>query len=126
MGLYRIMNNLAFGSKTVSKGGIRRIVERSDARAPKADGIIALAAGVIARLEGRGAISRVNAPPLGEIPGWTERAGKLLPHGIVDIEQFVEHDDAKLAKLLDVKESVIVGLKKDLLRWLQPQAESCC
>lgn len=125
MALYRIMSNLAFGSKTVPRGGIRRIVERGP-RTPKVDGIIALDAGTIVQLEGRGAISRVNAPPLGEIPGWAERAEKLLPVGIVDIEQFVEHDDAKLAKLLNVKEPVIGGLKQDLVRWLQPQGGGCC
>ncbi len=124
MALYRIMSNLALGSKIVPRGSIRRIVEKG-ARTPKLDGILAMDAQRVARLEERGAIARVNAPPLTEIPGWEKRAEKLLPIGIVDIEQFVEHDGAKLAKLLDMKEPVIAGLKKELIRWLQP-AEGCC
>lgn len=124
MALYRIMSNLAFGSKLVPRGSIRRIVEKG-ARTPKLDGILAMSAERITKLEERGAISRVNVPPLTEIPGWEKRAEVLLPVGIVDIEQFVEHDDAKLAKLLDMKTVVIAGLKKDLMQWLQP-AEGCC
>ena len=112
MALYRLLTNLALGEKRViPKGSIRRLGMDQD---------------TIANLEERGAVARINAPPLVEIPGWDKRAEKLLPNGIVDAEQFIEHDDAKLAKLLGIKEPVIVGLKKELLQWLQPAASGCC
>ncbi len=74
-----------------------------------------------------GVIARVAAPPLTEIPNWKTRAKKLARHDVTDAEQFLEADDALLARWLGVKPATVERLKTEVSRWLQPEKdEGCC
>jgi hypothetical protein len=76
----------------------------------------------IAKLVQKGAISKLGSPPLAVLAGWSKRAVKLEPLGVVNVEQFVEADTAQLANLFKVKIDTIVSWKAELLTWLVVQS----
>ena len=74
-----------------------------------------------------GLIARVSPPPLIELPGWKARAKKLAAHDITDAGEFLEADDALLAKHLRNRPDTIKRLKTEVTRWMQPeQDKGCC
>lgn len=104
MPYYRALANLTAGSKQILRGDIfSGSLLRPD---------------VIAALEGR-YVSRITAPPLAELPGWTRRAERLQPAGIVDIEQFLEAADSGELSSLFAPEQ-IKRWRGELLSWLAP------
>lgn len=109
MALYRIMRSLSSGIK-------RDTVQSLHWDRARLDKLLEL-----------GLIARVSPPPLTELPAWKARAEKLAAHDILDAEQFLETDDALLAKYLRNKPGTIKRLKTDVTRWLQPeQTQGCC
>lgn len=67
------------------------------------------------RLEHFGAVSMVAPPPLRILPGWVTRAERLEKHGIVDVVQFLEADNALLQDILVRKrEETIIAYKTEL------------
>lgn len=73
-----------------------------------------------------GSLARVSPPPLTELPGWKTRAGKLVSHDILDAGQFLEAEEAKLARALRNRPETIRRLKAEVIRWLQPEREEGC
>jgi len=76
----------------------------------------------IAALTEKGAVSRVNPPPIMILPGWTERAGELARIGIQDAEQFLEADVGILTGALSIEEDEVKELSAELIRWLTADA----
>lgn len=72
----------------------------------------------IAKLERVGAIARIGAPPLTELPSWAIRAGKLAKAGILDGEAFLEADVALIAKTLRVKPETAAQYQQDIAGFL--------
>jgi hypothetical protein len=75
----------------------------------------------VERLTAKGAISRVNPPPLAVLPGWSRRAEKITEVAggeITNAEQFLEADDEKLAEWMKVKPAVIKRWKGEIMKWL--------
>ena len=112
MALYRIMRSLHHGGNRIERNTVQSLHwDRA-----RLDKLLEL-----------GLIARVSPPPLTELPAWKARAGKLATHDILDAEQFLETDDALLAKYLRVRPDTVKRLKIDVTRWLQPeQTKGCC
>ena len=72
----------------------------------------------LARLETKGAISRVHAPPLEVLPGWADRALVLANIGIADAEQFLEANDSAIMEALEEDGDGVRVLRDELLGWL--------
>jgi len=86
--MYRILDDLEWSSgRKLAKGSI--------------DSLQGVGRGVLAVLEERGVISRVQAPPLEVIPGWKERAEELSTLGVEDVDDLLEADLSELAEGLD-------------------------
>ena len=77
----------------------------------------------IAKLEHAGAVARVSAPPLAELPNWSARAGKLAKVGILDAEQLAEADVKLIRSALRVKEEIARRAQQDALSFLMPIQE---
>jgi hypothetical protein len=80
----------------------------------------------IAALVEKGAIARINPPPLAILPGWKIRSGKVKVSGIEDVEQFLTADDAVLVKCLGIKVETVQRWKQDLIGFLQAPPGKCC
>ena len=72
----------------------------------------------IARLEAVGAISRVAAPPLSELPGFADRVALLAALGIHDVEALVEADASSLAAALDIPVDTLCRWTDEARLWL--------
>jgi len=103
--MYRVLHTLDVGKAGYLYPGSFSRMEWLDARG-------------IAALEHKGAISRVHAPPIMILPGWTERAEILAQVGIQDAEQFLEAEAETLADALDVEEKEVEEMREVLLTWL--------
>jgi len=66
------------------------------------------------RLMDLGVISRMQAPPLKELPGWKRRAQRFAALGIDTVEQAIEADPAEIARHMRVKASTVEGWQADL------------
>jgi len=62
-----------------------------------------------------GAVSRIAAPPLGTLPGWTRRGSRLGQVGIHTFDDFLERDDADIAELIGAKESTVSKWRAELV-----------
>jgi len=112
MALYRTLRSLNHGGRRIERDQVL-MLDWSQATLDKL-----LEVGVIAQ---------VSPPPLAELPAWKARAGKLVAHGILDAGQFLEADDALLAKYLRNRPDTIKRLKVEIIRWLQPEKDrGCC
>ena len=84
--IYRVTDDLAKGATIIPKGTVANL-EKDYGIAPR----------VLAILESKRAIERVNTPPL-EIPeGWRYRATRLRRAGITTVEELLEADVETLA-----------------------------
>lgn len=72
----------------------------------------------LAKLEAVGAISRVAAPPLSEIPGFDAQVEPLAALGIGDVEALVEADAAALAAALAVPVETLRRWMDEARLWL--------
>ena len=72
----------------------------------------------------KGSISKVQAPPLIVLPGWTLRSKRLKPHGIIDAEQFLEHDPLELAEKIGAQIGTIDKWRNELMYWLRGETPS--
>lgn len=72
----------------------------------------------IAKLERVGAVSRIAAPPLAELPNWRIRAGKLAKIGVTDAEQYLEAAAADVSKALRVKPETEARYRQEIQAWL--------
>jgi len=106
MTLYRALSNLEAGKGVIIPKGSVITGER-------------LGETVALKLERLGRLSRVAAPPLAVLPGWSARAKKLERSGLVDAEQFIGMDTARLAQWLGVKAPKIEEWKSELLEFLK-------
>jgi hypothetical protein len=79
----------------------------------------------IAKLEQVGAVARVAAPPLSELPDWASRAGKLAKAGIQDAEQFLDAEIPVISRALHVKAETAARYQDEVKAWLviQPSTE---
>ena len=104
MPYYRAHSTLAAGSRTIQRGSIfPATMLRPD---------------VITALEGRH-ISRINAPPLAELPGWTRRAKRLADAGIISVEDFLDAvDNGALSSIY--KPEQLTRWRNELMGWLAP------
>jgi hypothetical protein len=68
-----------------------------------------------------GALARVSTPPLLELPGWTKRAEKLAGGGIITVEDLLDADPKKVARLFGYKTtSGVERWKTEVVEWLKP------
>lgn len=95
--LYRALQNLS--------GGVRR---------GELTALAHLSADKIARLERLGAIAPVAAPPLSELHGWAQRAGKLAKVGVVTAVDYLEADADVLKDALRVKLETVERYREEL------------
>ena len=72
----------------------------------------------LARLEMRGSISKVSAPPLGILPGWVLRSKKLLKADIEFADQLIEGNAAEIAEKTGVQERTVEKWKDEVIAWL--------
>lgn len=70
--LYRAVQKLSWGGRTVLRGTVFRAT--------------ALPAASVARLVATGGIAPVSTPPLALVPGWRTRAARLAKEGIDSVE----------------------------------------
>ena len=99
MALYRVHNPLDRGKgRTIHTGSLTRLAWLTPENQQ--------------RLADCGAVSMVSPPPLAILPGWKIRAEKLTPHGINDVVEFLEADNAKLQDILDVRKEMTIGTWK--------------
>ena len=110
MPLYRVLSNLTRGQEELIKAGT-------------VETLAWLKQKHIAVLVERGAVSEVHAPPLEVLPGWTVRAEKLAPYGIIDVGRFLETPAAQLAEWMEVKVETIELWRRELLEWLKAPQE---
>lgn len=104
MPYYRALSKLAAGSHTINRGAIFPAHY--------------LRPEVLAALDGRH-ISRISAPPLAEVPGWSRRAQKLADAGIFEAEQFLDAvDNGELSSLFAPAQ--LTRWQNELLNWLTP------
>ncbi len=66
----------------------------------------------------KGAVSRLQPPPLHVLPGWKLRAAKLQKQGVTNVEQFLEMDSEELAGRMEVQPKTIEGWKAEAWTWL--------
>jgi len=73
----------------------------------------------LAKLVQVGAISRLQAPPLHKLPGWTARSKRLRKAGFDGVEAFLEADDEQLAEAMNLKARTVRRWKEELtIRYL--------
>lgn len=78
----------------------------------------------IDKLRAVNAIAPVSSPPLAEVPGWTKRAEKLAEISIITIQDFLEADEQRMAKLFKYKTtSAIKRWRSEVQEWLKPPAQ---
>lgn len=70
----------------------------------------------VALLLKHGAVSEVCPPPLSELGGWETRAELLAEHGIVDVVQFLEADNATLKEIFGYKTARVINRMKAEVR----------
>ena len=110
MGLYRVLRKLSKGRQEYQPGDLV-VLNWLDETG-------------IGRLVGVGAVARIAAPPLRELPGWTLRAEKLAAIGIEDAEQMIEADAAMVAAACEAQEKTVRWWQEELRGWLTvPKAE---
>lgn len=84
MAIYRVLKNLSTGHR---KGDL-------------VDGDQFKALDILVKVR---ALAEAKSPPLSELPGWATRAEKLNTIGIVTIQDFLDADMEKVAKLFNHK-----------------------
>lgn len=104
MPLYRVLERLDKGHRIIEPGEVISLSWLNEQQ--------------IDRLIVRGAVSRLQAPPLHILPGWKLRAARLHKLGVTDVEQFLESDNEALAAGMEVKPTTIEAWKKDVWGWL--------
>ena len=72
----------------------------------------------IAKLMQRGAIRRIQAPPLAELKGWSRRAEKLSVLEIVTTEDFLDADPEWVAKEMRVKLETVQRWTREIEAWM--------
>jgi len=70
------------------------------------------------RLQMKGSISKVSAPPLAVLPGWVLRSQKLLKVDIEYVDQFIESDPAEIADKIGVQPQTIEKWQNEVTEWL--------
>lgn len=70
------------------------------------------------RLEMKGSISKVSAPPLAILPGWILRAERLSSLGIEYVDQLIACDEKDLAEKAGLQERTILKWKDEVEQWL--------
>lgn len=104
MPYYRALTDLHFGSQIVRKGTVlQRAFKES----------------TLQTLITNGAIAPIHTPPLAALPDWATRAAKLVKLDITTAEQFLEADDAAVAKALKVAKPIVQQYKQEIIAlWL--------
>ena len=110
--MYRIFQTLTvFGGRKIAAGRIdtlQELIERAPENLPV--------------LIERGIIARVAAPPLIAInEDWRRIATRLEKHGIINLDDFLQADDASLRRWLRTNAAAIARLKAEARRLLMPE-----
>ena len=73
-----------------------------------------------ATLEMVGAVSRISAPPLAQLPGWKLRTAKLGKLDIHTFDDFLERDPDEIAEGVGVQRRTVDKWRAELVDWLTP------
>lgn len=65
-----------------------------------------------------GAVSRISAPPLAQLPGWKLRAGKLAALDIHTFDDFLEADPDTVAEGVGVQRRTVDKWRAELKDWV--------
>ncbi len=106
MAVYRVLERLSKGERFLEVGELVRLEWLKPEQ--------------IARLEVRGAVSRISAPPLAKLPGWKLRSQRLAKAGITGVEELLEADTANLAEQVQADPRTVELWKRELTTWLSP------
>lgn len=68
-----------------------------------------------ATLEMVGAVSRISAPPLAQLPGWKRRAERLGEVGLHTVDDVLAQDTASLAESIKAKASTVEKWQAELV-----------
>lgn len=71
-----------------------------------------------AMMEQVGAVSRIAAPPLVQLPGWKLRGGRLGRLGIHTFDDFLERDPTELAEAVGANPRTVQNWRAELIDWL--------
>lgn len=106
MAMWRVLKPLSKGFHKVLPAGTISALEWLDD-----DGL--------ERLEEVGAITRLTAPPLAKLDGWTLRSKRLRKAGIHSAEHFLELSDKEIADKIEADPRTVAKWRDELLtRWL--------
>ena len=76
-----------------------------------------------ATLEMVGAVSRISAPPLAQLPGWKRRAERLGEVGLHTVDDVLAEDAGALAEAIKAKPSTVEKWQTELVGLITvPQA----
>lgn len=101
---YRILERLSYGGGIVERGAFHSL-ERCKPSALDA-------------LQKGGSISRVSAPPLAQLPGWTRRAKKLSDLGVETVTQLLATERDAIAEAMEVKPDTVRRWQDEALGWM--------
>lgn len=65
----------------------------------------------------KGAVREIESPPLSELAGWQTRGRRLLPLGIVTMENMLDADPDTVAYELGVKPATVEKWQAELRDW---------
>jgi len=105
MPMYRVLRTLSRGHEKFIKVGVLTDLAWLNAEQR-------------AKLEQVGAVSRISAPPLAQLPGWKLRAEKLGVEGIHTFDDFLERDPAGIAEAIGMQPRTIQKWRNELLDWI--------
>ncbi len=108
MKLFRAVQALAWGRRTVARG----TVFRGDRLRPEA----------IVRLLAAGAIAEVSCPPLAVVPGWSRRAARLEPLGLGTVEAVLDANPAALGEVFRVRSPTAERWQRQLEEYMSVPA----
>jgi len=78
----------------------------------------------LARLQMKGSISEVSAPPLAILPGWVLRSNLLSDRADIEyVDQLIEADSEEVAEKIDVNVRTVEKWKEEVTRWLTADAQ---
>jgi len=70
------------------------------------------------RLEMKGSISKVSAPPLAVLPGWVLRSQKFLEIGIEYVDQLIECNPEEASTKIGVRTETVEKWQDEVTEWL--------
>jgi hypothetical protein len=75
----------------------------------------------ILKMLSTGTLVRVSTPPLSELPGWEERAKLLAKAGVITVQEFIEADRQKLARVAKKTATTIRRWQAEARKAIEPE-----